>query len=482
MKRSQTAQVITALSIQGGWIKLLQARSTGEARPALLGMKAREIRGRNEEEVAATLQQMVRTLPVAPDAVLGLLSTGEVLTRYLSLPSDNPAELKSMALYQMEGVLPYPIQECITSVKVLGTVGEATRVLVAAAHRPNVEHLIRICRKAGLKLTGIAASSETIGYWHRVCWPGAPAYPDVWLVAEVTRDGLDMGVLLKGSLVYMRQVPYPFGDIEELVSQLQDTIAAYAREQVGPPVKQITISGSLEGFGPGALEQIEASLELPVQRVDPLEVSPFRESLSVTAQELSPEVSFSELLGAACAPRLLGLDLLPVEIQIQQARQKLFRELRRTVVLCSAVLALVLGWVGTKIMGTGWQLRQVQSEIRQCEPPMSRVRAMAATVRSVGAARRDYAFQIDCLAAAAQRLSPGMTLQFVGLDELRTLSVRGMAPDFNQVTRYSAELRQQPLWREVALRSAKHRILNGVSGVEFELVLQLRRLGKRGSP
>ena len=69
---------------------------------------------------------------------------------------------------------------------------------------------------------------------------------------------------------------------------------------------------------------MEELLKLPVHRVDPLEASPFKESLSVTVQELSSEISFSELLGAACAPRLLGLDLLPVEIRQQQSQRELF--------------------------------------------------------------------------------------------------------------------------------------------------------------
>ncbi len=479
MSRTQLVEVITAVSLHGEWIKILQARVGEASSTALLGIKAKQVKGLDEEQTAQALKELVATLPASSSEVLGLLSTGELLTRYLTLPSEDPQELRAMALYQLEGMLPFPIQDCVTSVKILGSAGEATRVLVAAVHRPHVERVLRVCRRAGLSLSGIAASSEAIGSWHRACWQDQTHEPQVWLASELSREGLDMGILVQGSLVYMRQVPLPGGDLdaEGLAALLQDTVQAYDRERVGPPVQQVTLSGPSQMFAAGVVERLETVLELPVHRVDPLERSPFREALSVTAQDLSPEVSFSELLGVVCAPRLLELDLLPQEIRLERMRSRLAWEWRKAAVLAAAALFLVAGWIGVRIGGTWWQVRQTQEQIRQLKPHMERIKAIAAAVQSVRSAQEAYVYQMGCLSGAAHHLAPGMTVQFLGLDGEETLVVRGMAPDFAQASAYAAVLRKEPLWEKVILRSARRRAVGGGHGVEFELVLLMKLAG-----
>ena len=464
-------QVLAVVSLYGGWVRLLAARVAEKGPASLLSMKARRAEGLDEEQEALLLKEMGSGQPAASKQALALLSTGEMVTRYLTLPSEDMEELRRMAAFQLEGALPFPSQECVTSVKVVGPAGEATRVLAAAVHRPAVERLVRICGRAGLTLTGILPSSEGVGSWHRACWRAAPDFPKVWLVVERSREGLDVGVLAKGSLIYMRQVHHLGGGAEELTALLQETLAAYAREQVGPRMEQITLSGWLEGLEPGFLERMEQHLGIPVQRVDPLEISPFRESLSVTARELSPEVSFTELLGAACAPRMLGLDLLPLEIRRQQAGQQLARELRATGLLAAAVVLLLAGWAGGRMGAAWWSSRRLTYRIEALEPQVARIRTAANQVQGVYLARRQYASQMEWLAGALRCLTDGMKLRFLGMEARGLVTLRGTAPDLRSVTGYAAALRESGIWDSVQLRSAKSDPNKGET-VEFELVLE----------
>ena len=474
----QDPQVLAVVSLYGGWLRLLEAR-VGEKGPAsLLSMKARKTggpsaglgAGLDEEQTALLLKEMVGGLPAVPRQTLALLSTGEMVTRYLTLPSEDPEELRRMAVFQLEGALPFPSQECVTSVKVVGSMGEATRVLAVAVHRPTVERLVRICGRAGLTLRGIVPSSEGVGSWHRACWRAAPDFPEVWLVAERSREGLDVGVLVKGSIIYMRQVQPMGSEGEELVALLQETLQAYAREQVGSRVQQITLSGWLEGLGPGFIEHAEQVLGLPVQQVDPLEISPFRESLSVTARDLAPEVSFTELLGAACAPRMLGLDLLPLEIRTQQVQQQLARDLRATALLAAAAVLLVAGWAAGRMGATWWSSQRLTHQIETLEPQVARIRAAANQVRGVYLARRQYASQLEWLAGALRGLTDGMKLRFLGVEAKGLVTLRGTAPGLDSVTGYAAVLRESGIWDSVQLRSAKNDPEKGET-VEFELIL-----------
>lgn len=471
MKSSRTGQIVTALSIQGPWIKVIQAESEENGGGSLLGLKAKKIENRNEESLTNELRELIRTLPIVPKEVVGLLSKGELLTRYLTLPSEDPEELRRMALYQLEGMLPFPVQECVTSVKILGPMGEATRVLAAVVHRPNVEQLIRVCQRMQLKIAHIAISSEAVGQWHQSCWPPGEQKPAVWLVADVTSDGLDLAVLIQGSPVYMRQILHLTGGFEELVTQLQETVQAYVKERIGPPVEQLSIGGALEGFGGGPLERLEAALGVPVHRLDPLESSPFRDSLSVAVQEFSSEISFSDLLGVVCAPGLLKLDLLPLETRWKQAREQMFSSLRQTAALLTMVAVLVAVWSGLKMGGIGWQSRQVKEKINLIQPQAQRVQEMLADVQQAALARGAYAYRLQLLDDATKTLLPGMNLQFCALDKEASLILRGTAPEIEAITDYAAALHGQKLWKDVQIRSIKRQEAD-LSLVEFEMVLQ----------
>lgn len=469
MRSSQTVEVITAVSIHGNWVKLLQARRSAAGSVTLLGMKARQARGSDEEALAQALQQLVQSLPEAPREAIGLFSSDAVLTRYLSLPSQDPSELQAMALFQLEGVLPYSIQQCIVSVKPLGPVGEATRVLAVVAHRPDLERLLRVCQQAGLRLTRVASSTEAIGRWHQACWPEGAQASAGWLAAELTPEGLDLGVFSNGSLIYVRHVPHVTGETEELTARLQETVDAYEKENVGPKIGRVTVSGRLDLLALGALERLEVALGLSVHVVDPLEKSPFRDALAITAKEIAPEISFSDLLGVVSIPRLLELDLLPLETRVEQAQQALFRQIRRTVVFLALAAAVLAGWAGTRMASVFWMLRETQAEARLLEPQVSRIQRKVAVIRDAAAARALYARQIRWMSSAAQRLPSGMTLQFLELEGEQGVVLRGTAPDLAAVTAYSAALRQESLWEKVTLRAA--RVQSERGNVEFELAL-----------
>ena len=475
-------QVVTAVSLGGVWLRLVQARlgdsaerlSAGRQGPVLLAAKAKKIEGFSEEQTATALKELARALPVRTEQVLGLVSTGEILTRYLRLPSADPEELRAMARYQLEGLLPFPAQECSTSVRVLGPAGEAVRVLAAAVHRPVVERFVRVCGKAGLSLNGIATSAEAVETWHQLCVPPLGRREvKVWLSAEIGPDGLDLAIASEGSLVYMRQVPAP-ADLDQMAERIKETLRAYTREQVGPPVERMILSGNFGEFQRIPLERLESALEMPVQRLNPTEGGPLKESIRSVLQAVQPELTFSDLLGAALSPRLLELDLLPVENRLERARRIFSKELRRTTGFVLFGLALLLVWVGVRVGVTWWRVQETRSEMEAVKPQAEKVQALLSSIRTVAGSRAEYAFLMECMAAGLTQAQPGVTLRFLGLEPDRTISVRGWAPDLAVLTHYATSLREAPLWEEVLLRSAKSEEKGeGKSPVvDFELLLR----------
>lgn len=478
---SRKGQVVTAVHLGGAWIRVVQVRLGDLAqRSVLLAAKAKQVEGFSEDQVAGELKQLAQALPVRTEQVLGLVSTGEILTRYLRLPAAEPEELKAMARYQMEGLLPFPAQECSISVKILGTAGEAVRVLAAAVHRPVVERFSRICGKAGFSLTGIASSAEAIGHWHHLCVPPLQSgKTEVRLSAEIGPEGLDLEISAAGSLVYMRQVPAPV-DLEQMSERIKETLRAYVREQVGPPVERMVLSGTLGTLRSFPLERLEAALEMPIQRVEPGEGGPFRESVRAVLQAVQPELTFSDLLGAALSPRLLELDLLPVENRLERARQALSRSIRQTTLFLLVGLIAGLAWVGARVGTTAWMLQRTQAEVEALKPEVGRVQAKLGSIRAVAQSRAEYAFLMECIGAGLDPIPSGVALSFLGVEPDSTLTVRGSAPDLGVLTRFASSLRENSIWEEVLLRSAKvEKTADGVDRVDFELFLRSVRGVKR---
>lgn len=466
-----SAKVVTTVSVQGNWLKVLQVERADSV--TVLGVKARRLSDLAEGTVSQALREMVDSLPVRVQEVVGLLPASEILTRYVTLPSKQLSELSSMVRYQLEGALPFAVQDCVLSVKVLGEVGEATRVLVAAVHRPVVERLMKLCQSAGLVLTEIATSGEAVGYWHRACWPeGVPALTGGWLAAELSPEGLDLAVFSGGSLVYMRQVTHPVVDFEELVRLIRETQGAYQRENAGPAVQCVTLGGSAGEMLNVPLESLERELGCAVHRVDSAEQSFLKDSVRGLIRELGQEISFSDLLGAACGVQSLSLDLLPLESRVRRLRGLFWKEVRNTAVWGLTCVCVVAAWAGLHIGGVWWQLRETQRKTDMVRPQAARVQSMAESIRSLAMSRESYAFQMESLRRSTELLSAGMTLQFLGLEAGRSLTLRGTAPDLSSVTQYAAFLRENSFWSEVSLNSAKKRLTGGQ--VDFEFTLKPR--------
>ncbi len=474
------AKVVTTVSVHGNCLKVLQVELAGSSSSIdfpnadalkVLGVKALRLSELKEPAIAQALRGMVDSLPVRTRELVGLLPASEILTRYVTLPSQQTSELSAMVRYQLDGALPFSVEDCVLSIKVLEQSNGSTRVLAAAVHRPVVERLIQLCQSAGLVLTEISASGEAVGYLHRACWPaGVPRITGGWLAAELSSDGLDLTVFSGNSLVYMRQITHAVDDAEEFVRLIKETQRAYERENVGPSVQCVTLGGAAVWMSTLPLESFERELGIPVHRVDSEEQSILGKSLKGITQEFGQSISFSDLLGAACGTRSVSLDLLPLESRLVRARGLFFQEVQKTAALGLLCLTIGLSWGGVHRAGLWWQLKELQRQTDSIKPRAARVQSMAESIRTLAAAREDYLFQLESIRRATDRLSSGMTLQFLGLESGRSLVLRGTGPELSAVTAYASSLRDSAFWSDVALNSAKKQ----TSGdrVEFEFTLK----------
>jgi type IV pilus assembly protein PilM len=130
---------------------------------------------------------------------LGLASQ-RIAVRVLELPAiDSESELEAAVRFQAQDELPMPLDQAVMDHRVLerftGAEGARTRVLVAAARRESVEHLLAAARKAGLmpELVDLSAFAIVRALHVPGGMAGEPveAYPEEVDVAHEPAVGVD---------------------------------------------------------------------------------------------------------------------------------------------------------------------------------------------------------------------------------------------------------------------------------------------------
>ncbi|MBI1908901.1 MAG: pilus assembly protein PilM [Deltaproteobacteria bacterium] len=84
-----------------------------------------------EEAIAATLQKLVDDFSLKPDIVLASLPGSLVATRLLELPFSNPKKIDTTVEFEMEGYLPFSLEDLLIDYHILKSAKNLSSILVA---------------------------------------------------------------------------------------------------------------------------------------------------------------------------------------------------------------------------------------------------------------------------------------------------------------------------------------------------------------
>lgn len=459
---------VTILELEGRTLKLLQADQTAE-RLHLRHLEVREVPEGDVRAAAQTLREMAATLDHPVGRCVGIVPRSELVVRYAKLPSREPAELLRLATYQMHGELPFPVEQCIVTLQPLATDPDGTRVFLAAVHRPVVDRLVTLAQSAGLTLDGIAVSTEGVAWWATRLWSRLGVTPPRgWLFAAVAGETVELGIVVQGTLVFMRRTTMPELTPERLATILQETVAASVREPVEGRPDAALLIGAFPN--PSVWEdRVEAAFGRPVSVVDPASSQLWDEPVATAAMELLHEVELVDLLGVATRPRQIALDLLPVEIKQERIRAR-ERRVWGEVAGWAAAAVLIAGAVGAAGLGRSWwQVRQLETEIAQIESSAQAVQAQVKFVEQGIAARAQTGALLTLLAQTAAHMPGGVTWSSATLEAQGRLLMKGTAPDYETLFTTVSAVSGISGVRRAQVQSA---IQRQAGQVEFEILVE----------
>ena len=167
MARS-AGKTVVGLDIEPGYVAAVETqpgRATVE-RAAASPLAAGVVRDGEVVDVATlatTLREMFSTHKLGKRVRIGLANQ-KIVMRTIDLPPlRDPKELESAVRFQAQDHIPMPLGQAVLEHQSLGLVdtpdGQRSRVVLVAARRDMVEHLLEATRQAGLRPEGIDLSA-----------------------------------------------------------------------------------------------------------------------------------------------------------------------------------------------------------------------------------------------------------------------------------------------------------------------------------
>jgi Tfp pilus assembly protein PilN len=450
-------------------------------------MAARRALGHKGVEVALTcslvdgrlpgkvLERLARFDPKKESEVIFVLPRRQVALKYLSLPSNNPDELRRMVDLQIGQGLPFPPEEIVHQM-VIGDKDASgyTRVIVAVARRQMVEESLALAAKSNLFPGRCAVSAFGIAAWHARHFPS-----DVGrtvLVADADSEGVDLCFCRDKKLLFARSLMFADGQsvLDEALQEIRLTMDAFEREYPGRQIDKIILTG-VEVRAAFLKEVFSQTLQVPLEEVSITKGFSVDE---VAAGDAVPK-SLCACLGIALAADP-GPDLTPSSV----LDLKFMRARRLSLVRFGVAVVLTVGAVA---LAVGLELHRRASALDTVR------QRLAVSKQEAQDARRKIQFfelirrNLNARISIAQLMSElyGVIPQTTALTSVQlsdgALTIQGQSKESTDVNLIQKSMMESALFKDVTLQYANRPQRLAMEYTEFKILCRLRA-GGEGQP
>ncbi|MBI3330591.1 MAG: pilus assembly protein PilM [Candidatus Omnitrophica bacterium] len=428
-------------------------------------------------EVGAALRALLRTTKTATAAaeVVGVVPREQAISRLVTFPSTEPAELSQMVELYAKAQLPYPREQTVTDFHVLNQQGGVSTVAVIACQREVIERAVAVLREAGLSPNLLTLSSWGVLEWYRQirrAGAGPEAAAEPALVIHVDETRTDLVLVSEGRIVSSRGIGQGSADwgaagevTDLLTAEVERSQAAIQKELPSLAVRSIVLTGS--GDVAAWREPLAQRLGLPVAAVEG--------TASLGRWPGSAAVAGSPVVvgGLACGELRERLNLSPPEVRAHVRHREQVRELVAAGALLLGVLALGSGLLGLQTVRERRQARRLEQALAAVEPDARRLQDKTRSAQLVGALLESRRRLADHLVGVLSSTPPEVTLEALTFERARQeLVVRGHAASTQTVLEYLKQLEQLEGIGAVQLKHSTRRSSASGERTEFELILR----------
>jgi len=203
-------QAVAALAFGPSAVKLLEIRSVDGrdvlSRATLIPVPhiVRSSHEKLEEFLVKTAQNSLNPSSLKRSAVTTILTKEKVIIKFFSLPTKDKAEVKKMLEFEAEHHLPFPLDEMEYDYHILEQDEAKTHLLLAAARKEDIAHLLDLFNQSGIQVDKIRVSSLALFN------AGLPTLPRTGLSVQTNIGSVttDINIIANGKIAYTRALPW----------------------------------------------------------------------------------------------------------------------------------------------------------------------------------------------------------------------------------------------------------------------------------
>ncbi len=464
-------KVTTAIDISDGFARLV-AVSSDKTGKYLFVMDSVRVPSDDEKEVAKAVRALLWKHRLMKTTVIASFPRHLVTIRNIQLPTVKDEEIADMAELQAIKFLPYSAEEIATSYKLIEITKEGyADILLVLSQRRLVTRYMSIFDSVGVRIEKLALASEGILAWYSSQQFGYKAP-----IALIDFDAYHTRILIvrDGKLMFSRSVSFdvlnPHSDKEALLREIRLSFDSYAKDTSGK-VSRMILCGS-ENFPADFSAFVAGKIDIPCQQIRQLRSITARHGAQKFAREVS-SMSYTHLLGHACYPDALQINLLPRSVIAQRKESFFKRELVRIGILSLAIIVALFGITEKKMRQKRLYLRRIEARLKQIGPEVSELLKLKENNEVIQNQLSAEGSSIDILREVYRILPADISLALLEYEDGNRVLLRGTAKELSAVFALLPQLEKSPYFTKVKINYATKRTFKHREYADFEIICSL---------
>ncbi|UCB57151.1 MAG: pilus assembly protein PilM [Candidatus Omnitrophota bacterium] len=466
-------RIITGLEIEGGYLKLAQARDVKGAR-RIVKLIVRKLPSQSEEDIVTALSDVRSQVKEGLGRLVISIPRHKLTVRFLRFPTTSEKEIKGMVELQLTKELPFPKEDLSSDYLITERTKDGyAKVALAIAQRGVVENYLNILKRAHFEPERITFSAEAILGWCEAAFK--QDRPNGYsILIDPDCDNTEILLLHNSQLVFARGLNW--GTVQmmtqadlknKLAEEIRRTIEGYSRQDPHREIERIFLSQPGKMIE-GLKEFLEQEFKLPCLVLAPLKGLTYERGVS--GVQYKPELSLLRVLGMVVGLSKKKINLLPLNLRRKQEIKLKRKKLYVSLVL-SAFIILASGLIfAKKIHVKQLHISYLNREIEKTAPEAQNVEAMLKNIELIEARSKIEGSSVDALRELHNILPKDILLSNLDYDEgAGALRLRGISKNIPDIFSFIEALEASSCFKNVQLKYVSEKKLKASGFADFKI-------------
>lgn len=303
--------LVTGIEIDDRHLKVIQ----GEKEET--GIKINKFSLLNFSSLSQTSQQIAsffRKLNLSSQRIILFIPRAKFSVHYVTFPTQSMEELNEMAKFRAKRQFLYTKEEIMHGFRAIGRDGTGTKTMLLVVRETVVKNYLQLFNNVKINPSVVTVNALGLANWFSLIFPSQEK--EICLI-DLDNYSTVVSILNKGKLVFSREINKGWEQVKdedlrlgEIASEIQYTLSAYEKEELGPKIEEFLVTGAVKG-GEKLAKVLQDTLGKEVRFLSSLE----KFGIEKTAEEeFSPYregYSLAKVLGCFASDEEFEINLIP---------------------------------------------------------------------------------------------------------------------------------------------------------------------------